>query len=102
MLLKLTCPACGRSDQASDRVIGKEIRCPCGAIFRVVGPKQSKQAAFPLPEPQPRQAAPQYTPPPREPETQSKPEPPTSTGDRYTSHSQGADRARSPERNPAR
>ena len=43
MLLKLTCPTCGRSDQASDRVIGKEVRCPCGATFRVVGPKQGNQ-----------------------------------------------------------
>ena len=54
MLLKLTCPACGRSDQASDRVIGKEVRCPCGATFRVLGPKHSSQSRPELPVSQPR------------------------------------------------
>jgi S1-C subfamily serine protease len=76
MLLKLTCPACGRSDQASDRVIGKEIRCPCGAIFRVVGPKQAPLSGPELldAEPCPRPAiSPQYSATSRQPETRSRP-----------------------------
>ena len=39
MLLKLTCPSCGRVEQATERVLGKEIRCPCGTQFRVLQPK---------------------------------------------------------------
>ena len=41
MLLKLTCPSCGRVEQASERVLGKEIRCPCGTQFRVLQPKEA-------------------------------------------------------------
>jgi hypothetical protein len=33
MLFKVTCPSCGRSEQTSDRVLGKEIRCPCGVTM---------------------------------------------------------------------
>ncbi len=61
MLLKLTCPSCGRSDQASDRVIGKEVRCPCGATFRVLGPKQGGVSAANLPTPRPEPVSPQYS-----------------------------------------
>ena len=39
MLLKLTCPSCGRVEQATERVLGKEVRCPCGTQFRVLQPK---------------------------------------------------------------
>ena len=39
MLLRLTCPACGRVEQLSDRVLGKEVRCPCGTQFRVLRPR---------------------------------------------------------------
>ena len=91
MLLKLTCPSCGRSDQASDRVIGKEIRCPCGATFRVLGPKQGATV-----DPVPRRPGPSrrlpILAPPRQPETRSRPPSssrprmrpliPPSTGDR--------------------
>ena len=41
MLLKLTCPSCGRVEQASERVLGKEVRCPCGTQFRVLQPKKA-------------------------------------------------------------
>ena len=64
MLLKLTCPSCGRSDQASDRVIGKEVRCPCGATFRVLGPKQGPLSAFDSPQPRSQSPAPPYFAPP--------------------------------------
>ena len=77
MLLKLTCPSCGRSDQASDRVIGKEVRCPCGATFRVVGPKQSNQSTASPPIPQPGPNPPQYVPAPRQ--TQIRAEPTSSS-----------------------
>jgi S1-C subfamily serine protease len=40
MLLRLTCPTCGRVEQASERVLGKEVRCPCGTQFRVLQPKK--------------------------------------------------------------
>ena len=73
MLLKLTCPACGRSDQASDRVIGKEIRCPCGATFRVLGPKQGSTSPPNVPAARPQPASPQYTVPLRQPESRSQP-----------------------------
>ena len=45
MLLKLTCPSCGRVEQASERVLGKEVRCPCGTQFRVLQPKPAAPAA---------------------------------------------------------
>ena len=73
MLLKLTCPSCGRSDQASDRVIGKEVRCPCGATFRVLGPKPGAIVDPVPPEPAPRPVARQSSPPPRSSETRSRP-----------------------------
>jgi S1-C subfamily serine protease len=57
MLLKLTCPSCGRSEQTSDRVLGKEIRCPCGVTFRVLGPKKDVPAAPAPSQPRPRPAA---------------------------------------------
>src|SRR5271169_3776764 len=41
MLFNLTCPSCGRSQEASERVLGKGVRCSCGARFRVPGPKPS-------------------------------------------------------------
>ena len=40
MILRLTCPSCGRVEQASERVLGKEIRCPCGTQFKVLQPKK--------------------------------------------------------------
>ncbi len=73
MLLKLTCPSCGRSDQASDRVVGKEVRCPCGATFRVLGPKPGATVDPVAPEPRPQPVAPQSAPPQRQPETRSRP-----------------------------
>ena len=42
MLLRLTCPSCGRVEQASERVLGKEIRCPCGTQFRVLQPEGAR------------------------------------------------------------
>jgi hypothetical protein len=45
MLLKLTCPSCGRTEEVPDRVIGKDLRCPCGTRFRVKGPPAQKPAA---------------------------------------------------------
>jgi S1-C subfamily serine protease len=44
MLLKLTCPSCGRTEEVPDRVVGKELRCPCGTRFRVKGPNAPKPA----------------------------------------------------------
>ena len=41
MLLNVTCPSCGGSQEASERVLGKEVRCACGARFRVMGSKPS-------------------------------------------------------------
>jgi S1-C subfamily serine protease len=73
MLLKLTCPSCGRSDQASDRVIGKEVRCPCGATFRVLGAKPGAIVNSVPPEPRPRPVAPQSSPPSRQTEVRSRP-----------------------------
>jgi S1-C subfamily serine protease len=52
MLFNLTCPSCGRSQEASERVLGKEVRCSCGARFRVPGPKPSARVA-PTPAPAP-------------------------------------------------
>jgi hypothetical protein len=36
MLLKLTCPSCGRSTDALEHVPGKQLRCPCGNRGRVI------------------------------------------------------------------
>jgi S1-C subfamily serine protease len=44
MLLKLTCPSCGRTEEVPDRVIGKELRCPCGTHFRVKSPNVQEPA----------------------------------------------------------
>ena len=41
MLLNVTCPSCGGSQEASERVLGKEVRCACGARFRVMGSNPS-------------------------------------------------------------
>jgi S1-C subfamily serine protease len=45
MLIKLTCPSCGKSTEAPDRVVGKEVRCSCGTSFRVLGLKPDAPAA---------------------------------------------------------
>ncbi len=45
LTIKLTCPSCGRSTEASERVVGKEVRCSCGTSFRVMGLKPSEPAA---------------------------------------------------------
>ena len=86
MLLKLTCPACGRSDQASDRVIGKEIRCPCGATFRVLGPKQGSVSSPDVSAARPQPVAPQYSTPPRQPESRSRPPSSSRSYDRPVSY----------------
>lgn len=72
MLLKLTCPSCGRSDQASDRVIGKEVRCPCGATFRVLGPKQESPSPVDLPPSRPQSPGSPYVAAPSQPEIRSR------------------------------
>ena len=74
MLLKLTCPSCGHSDQASDRVIGKEIRCPCGATFRVLGPKPGAIVDPVPPDPRPIAPQPHVRPTPQA-EARSRPSP---------------------------
>ena len=73
MLLRLTCPSCGRVEQASERVLGKEIRCPCGTQFRVLQPKPA--AANPLAEePRRREGAPEARQAPRPSEARSLPQ----------------------------
>ena len=72
MLLKLTCPSCGRVEQATERVLGKEIRCPCGTQFRVLQPRaaapergaaRAGQSQAPAqPRPAPRRSDPQSRP----------------------------------------
>ena len=47
MLLRLTCPSCGRVEQASERVLGKEIRCPCGTQFRGASAQEARPGRRP-------------------------------------------------------
>lgn len=51
MPLIVTCPACGQSQPAPERALGKKVRCRCGAIFRVNGPVSTIPARPAPPEP---------------------------------------------------
>ena len=91
MLLRLTCPSCGRVEQVPDRVVGKEIRCPCGTQFRVLQPKATATArplgeprrptpseeTYPVQrQPEPRSQRPSSARPPENPPSRSRPAPP--------------------------
>ena len=79
MLLNLTCPSCGRVEEVSERVLGKEVRCPCGTQFRVLQPKRplgDPGAAEPPRSQTPEKPKPARRPPEpqsRPPETRPKP-----------------------------
>jgi S1-C subfamily serine protease len=89
MLLRLTCPSCGRVEQAFERVLGKEIRCPCGTQFRVLQPKP---AAPELVAGEPRRREHAQEPQPAPPRRQSEARPRPHASSRPRENSQAASR----------
>jgi S1-C subfamily serine protease len=67
MPVKLKCPSCGHSQQVSDDVLGKKVRCPsCNAAFRVAAPKASASAAAAVAGARPEATEPEPSPDPTE------------------------------------